>query len=108
MELFGIVGFLAKHQANQMDRIKKGMYQTLASAIEGGSGLPPNCIVPQSTRWPALDCKTQAAEAIAIGKQALTIVCAAYIVAAVMRTYLNVPSRCGDAHLRSRRHTLNL
>ena len=42
--------------------------------------------------------KTQAAEAIAIGSKYLTIVCVAYIVAAVMRTYLNVLRGAGDVN----------
>ena len=40
----------------------------------------------------------KAAEAINVGSEYLTIVCFAYIVAAVMRTYLNVLRGAGDVN----------
>ena len=71
--------------ANQMDRIKKGMYQTLASLIGICIVIAAGIVLFRNQLLGLFLDKTQAAEAIAIGSKYLTIVCVAYIVAAVMR-----------------------
>ena len=84
--------------ANQMDRIKKGMYQTLASLIGICIVIAAGIVLFRNQLLGLFLDKTQAAEAIAIGSKYLTIVCVAYIVAAVMRTYLNVLRGAGDVN----------
>ena len=81
-----------------MDRIKKGMYQTLASLIGICIVIAAGIVLFRNQLLGLFLDKTQAAEAIAIGSKYLTIVCVAYIVAAVMRTYLNVLRGAGDVN----------
>ena len=84
--------------AGNIDRIKQGLYRTLAALV----GI---CIILAAVivifREPLLGIfldKNTAAEAIAIGSKYLTIVCVAYIVAAIMRSYLNVLRGAGDVN----------
>lgn len=84
--------------AGNMERIKKGLYQTLFSLII-------ICIVIATVlvtfRYKLLGLflnKNEAWEAILIGGKYLSIVCVAYIVAAVMRSYLNVLRGVGDVN----------
>ena len=69
--------------ANQMDRIKKGMYQTLASLIGICIVIAAGIVLFRNQLLGLFLDKTQAAEAIAIGSKYLTIVCVEYIVFAV-------------------------
>ncbi|MCC8168921.1 MAG: MATE family efflux transporter [Oscillospiraceae bacterium] len=85
--------------AGNTDRIKKGLYQSLALLICA-------CIVITSLivifRYQLLGIfldPSQAWEAIEIGGQYLTIVCVAYVVAAFMRCYLNVLRGAGDVNV---------
>ena len=94
--------------ANQMDRIKKGMYQTLASLIGICIVIAAGIVLFRNQLLGLFLDKTQAAEAIAIGSKYLTIVCVAYIVAAVMRTYLNVLRGRGDCYTSQSQVYLNL
>ncbi|MGN0148772.1 MAG: MATE family efflux transporter [Clostridia bacterium] len=84
--------------AGNVKRIKKGLYQSLGLLI----GV---CVVITSLivifRYQLLGLfldASQAQEAIEIGSQYLTIVCVAYIVAACMRSYLNVLRGAGDVN----------
>lgn len=84
--------------AGNLERIRKGLYQTLLSLI----GI---CIVLAVVivllRYQLLGLfldKNEAAEAIIIGSKYLVIVSVAYIVAAVMRTYLNILRGAGDVN----------
>ena len=84
--------------AGNLERIRKGLYQTLLSLI----GI---CIVLAVVivllRYQLLGLfldKNEAAEAIIIGSRYLVIVSVAYIVAAVMRTYLNILRGAGDVN----------
>jgi putative MATE family efflux protein len=85
--------------AGNIDRIKKGLYQSLGLLICA-------CIVIASLivifRYQLLGIfldSATAQEAIEIGGQYLTIVCVAYIVAAIMRSYLNVLRGAGDVNV---------
>ena len=74
------------------------MYQTLASLIGICIVIAAGIVLFRNQLLGLFLDKTQAAEAIAIGSKYLTIVCVAYIVAAVMRTYLNVLRGAGDVN----------
>lgn len=85
--------------AGNIGRIKKGLYQSLGLLVIA-------CVVITSLivifRYQLLGLfldASEAPEAIAIGGQYLTIVCIAYIVAAFMRSYLNVLRGAGDVNV---------
>ncbi len=84
--------------AGNIKRIKRGLYQTLIS-LTGICAVLAVIIVMfrQQLLGLFLDTK-EAAEAITIGSKYLTIVCVAYIVAAVMRSYLNLLRGAGDVN----------
>ncbi len=84
--------------AGRVDRIKKGMYQTLAALIGICIVLAALIVIFRTGLLSLFLDKSEAAEAIAIGGKYLSIVCVAYIVAAVMRTYLNVLRGAGDVN----------
>lgn len=84
--------------AGNIDRIKKGLYQTLAALICICVVLAAVIVIFRRQLLGIFLDKTEAAEAIAIGSKYLTIVCVAYIVAAVMRSYLNVLRGAGDVN----------
>lgn len=84
--------------AGNIERIKSGLYRTLA-ALMGICIVLATVIVIFRTQLLGLFLdKNTAAEAINIGSRYLTIVCIAYFVAAVMRSYLNVLRGAGDVN----------
>ena len=84
--------------AGNVKRIKKGLYQSLGLLI-GVCVVITSLIVIFRYRLLGLFLDaSQAQEAIEIGSQYLTIVCVAYIVAACMRSYLNVLRGAGDVN----------
>ncbi len=84
--------------ADNIDRIKTGLYRTLAALI-GICVVIAAAIVTFRVQLLGmfLD-KNAAAEAIKIGGEYLIIVSTAYLVAAVMRSYLNVLRGAGDVN----------
>ncbi len=84
--------------AGNIDRIKTGLYRTLA-ALMGICVVIAAAIVMFRTQLLGLFLdKNTAGEAIKIGGQYLTVVSTAYLVAAVMRSYLNVLRGAGDVN----------
>lgn len=84
--------------AGNIDRIKKGMYQTLVSLIGICVVLAVLIVLFRRQMLGLFLDSDNASLAIDIGAKYLTIVCVAYIVAAVMRTYLNVLRGAGDVN----------
>lgn len=84
--------------AGNIERIKKGLYQTLGALISICVVIAVGIVLFRKPLLGIFLDKVEAAEAIAIGSRYLTIVCVAYIVAAVMRTYLNVLRGAGDVN----------
>lgn len=84
--------------AGNIERIKKGLYQTLLALIGICIVLAAVIVLLRSQLLGLFLDKNEAAEAITIGSKYLTIVCVAYIVAAVMRSYLNVLRGAGDVN----------
>lgn len=84
--------------AGRIDRIKKGLYQTLLSLIGICVVLAVLIVLFRRQMLGLFLDSDNASLAIDIGSQYLTIVCVAYIVAAVMRTYLNVLRGAGDVN----------
>lgn len=84
--------------AGNIDRIKKGLYQTLFSLIGICIVIAVGIVVFRNQLLGVFLDKATAMEAINVGSKYLTIVCVAYIVAAVMRTYLNVLRGAGDVN----------
>lgn len=84
--------------AGNIDRIKKGLYQTLASLICICAVIAVIIVIFRHQLLGLFLDKNEAAEAIIIGSRYLTIVCIAYIVAAVMRSYLNLLRGAGDVN----------
>lgn len=84
--------------AGNIDRIKKGLYQTLLSLIGICIVLAVVIVLLRHQLLGLFLDKNEAAEAIIIGSRYLTIVCVAYIAAAVMRTYLNILRGAGDVN----------
>lgn len=84
--------------ADDFGRIRKGLYQTLA-ALVGICAVLATLIVIFRVQLLGMFIDAKCAPiAIYIGGQYLTIVCFAYIVAAIMRTYLNVLRGAGDVN----------
>ncbi len=91
----GIVGFLRSNSgANQMDRIKKGMYQTLVLLIGICIVIAAGIVLFRNQLLGLFLDKTQAAEAIAIGSKYLTIVCVAHSCGGYENIFER-SSRCG-------------
>lgn len=84
--------------AGNIDRIKKGLYQTLASLIGICIVLAAVIVLLRENLLGLFLDSDGAAQAIKIGSTYLTIVSVAYIVAAVMRSYLNVLRGAGDVN----------
>lgn len=84
--------------AGNLDRIKKGLYQTLLSLIGICIVLAVVIVLLRHQLLGLFLDKNKAAEAIIIGSKYLVIVSVAYIVAAVMRTYLNILRGAGDVN----------
>lgn len=84
--------------AGNIDRIKKGLYQTLAALICICAVLAVVIVIFRAQLLGLFLDKQTAAQSIAIGSRYLTIVCVAYIVAAIMRTYLNLLRGAGDVN----------
>ncbi|MBR0027454.1 MAG: polysaccharide biosynthesis C-terminal domain-containing protein, partial [Clostridia bacterium] len=84
--------------ADNIDRIKKGMYQTLFALIGICVVLAVIIVAFRNQLLGLFLDGESAAAAISTGSEYLTIVCFAYIVAAVMRTYLNVLRGAGDVN----------
>lgn len=84
--------------AGNLDRIKKGLYQTLLSLIGICIVLAVVIVLLRHQLLGLFLDKNEAAEAIIIGSRYLVIVSVAYIVAAVMRTYLNILRGAGDVN----------
>lgn len=84
--------------AGNLDRIKKGLYQTLLSLIGICIVLATVIVLLRGQLLGLFLDKNEAAEAIIIGSKYLVIVSVAYIVAAVMRTYLNILRGAGDVN----------
>ena len=84
--------------AGNIDRIKQGLYRTLFSLIGICTVLAALIVLFRAQLLGLFLDKNTAAEAIDIGGRYLTIVCTAYIVAAVMRSYLNVLRGAGDVN----------
>lgn len=84
--------------AGNLDRIKKGLYQTLLSLIGICIVLAVIIVLLRHQLLGLFLDKNEAGEAIIIGSRYLVIVSVAYIVAAVMRTYLNILRGAGDVN----------
>lgn len=84
--------------AGNISRIKKGMYQTLVSLIGVCVVLAVLIVLFRRQMLGLFLDSDNASFAIDIGSRYLTIVCVAYIVAAIMRTYLNVLRGAGDVN----------
>lgn len=84
--------------AGDIDRIKKGLYQTLGALIGICIFIAAVIVIFREQLLGLFLDKNEAAEAIYIGSRYLTIVCVAYIVAAIMRSYLNVLRGAGDVN----------
>jgi Na+-driven multidrug efflux pump len=74
------------------------MYQTLAALVGICAVLAAAIVIFRYQLLGIFLDKVEAAEAIAVGSRYLTVVCVAYMVAAVMRTYLNVLRGAGDVN----------
>lgn len=84
--------------ADKLDRIKKGLYQTLI-ALVGICAVLATLIVIFRVQLLGMFIDAKCAPiAIYIGGKYLKIVCYAYMAAAVMRTYLNVLRGAGDVN----------
>ena len=84
--------------AGNIDRIRQGLYRTLAALIGICVVLAALIVIFRAQLLGLFLDKNTAAEAIDIGSRYLTIVCMAYIVAAIMRSYLNVLRGAGDVN----------
>lgn len=84
--------------AGNLERIRKGLYQTLLSLIGICIVLAVVIVLLRHQLLGLFLDKNEAAEAIIIGSRYLVIVSVAYIVAAVMRTYLNILRGAGDVN----------
>lgn len=84
--------------AGDIERIKKGLYQTLFALIIICIVIASGIVLFRSQLLGMFLDADKAAEAITIGSRYLVIVSVAYIVAAVMRTYLNVLRGAGDVN----------
>lgn len=84
--------------ADNIDRIRKGLYQTLVALVGICVVLATIIVIFRNQLLGLFLDSEKAAEAINVGSEYLTIVCFAYIVAAVMRTYLNVLRGAGDVN----------
>ena len=84
--------------AGNLERIRKGLYQTLLSLIGICIVLAVVIVLLRHQLLGLFLDKNEAAEAIIIGSKYLVIVSVAYIVAAVMRTYLNILRGAGDVN----------
>ena len=84
--------------AGNIDRIKQGLYRTLAALIGICVVIAAGIVVFRTQLLEMFIDVDVAAEAIEIGSRYLTIVCIAYFVAAVMRSYLNVLRGAGDVN----------
>ena len=84
--------------AGNTERIKQGLYRTLAALIGICVILSAVIVIFRTQLLGIFLDKNTAAEAIKIGSRYLTIVCVAYLVAAVMRSYLNVLRGAGDVN----------
>lgn len=84
--------------AGKLDRIKKGLYQSLALLV-GVCIVITSVIVIFKHQFLSLFLDpSYAAGSILIGERYLSIVCFAYVIAAVMRSYLNVLRGAGDVN----------
>ena len=84
--------------AGNIERIKSGLYRTLAALMGICIVLATVIVIFRAQLLGMFLDKNTAAEAINIGSRYLTIVCIAYFVAAVMRSYLNVLRGAGDVN----------
>ncbi|MCH5209545.1 MAG: MATE family efflux transporter [Oscillospiraceae bacterium] len=84
--------------AGNIDRIKKGLYHTLFALIGICATLAAVIVIFRTRLLGMFLDINVAARAIEVGGRYLTIVCTAYIVAAIMRTYLNVLRGAGDVN----------
>lgn len=84
--------------AGNIDRIRKGLKQTLGALVCICIALAAVIVSLRSQLLGLFLDPNEAAEAIQIGSRYLTIVCVAYIVAAVMRSFLNVLRGAGDVN----------
>ena len=84
--------------AGNIDRIKKGLYHTLFTLIGICAALATAIVIFRTKLLGMFLDINVAARAIEVGGKYLTIVCTAYIVAAIMRTYLNVLRVEGDVN----------
>ena len=84
--------------ADDFGRIRKGLYQTLAALVGICAVLATLIVIFRVQLLGMFIDATCAPIAIYIGGQYLSIVCFAYIVAAVMRTYMNVLRGAGDVN----------
>lgn len=84
--------------AGKMERIKSGLYQTLAALVSLCILIAILIVCFRNQLLGVFLSANDAQEAIATGGQYLIIVSVAYLVAAVMRTYLNVLRGAGDVN----------
>lgn len=84
--------------AGKIDRIKKGLYQSLAALICACVVITALIVIFRRQFLSLFLDPTYAAGSILIGERYLTIVCFAYVIAAVMRSYLNVLRGAGDVN----------
>lgn len=84
--------------AGNIERMKKGLYQTLISLTGICAFLALVILIFRNQLLGLFLDKNEAFEAISIGSKYLMVVCVAYIVAAVMRSYLNLLRGAGDVN----------
>lgn len=85
--------------ADDFDRIRKGLYQTLAALVCICAVLATVIVIFRTQLLGLFLDRRSAPIAIYIGGNYLKIVCFAYIVAAIMRTYMNVLRGAGDVNI---------
>lgn len=84
--------------AGNIERIKKGLYQALAALICACVVITSVIVIFRHRFLCLFLDESYAAASIIIGEKYLSIVCFAYVIAAVMRSYLNVLRGAGDVN----------
>ncbi len=84
--------------AGNIERIKKGLYQALAALICACIVITSVIVIFRHQFLCLFLDESYAAGSIIIGEKYLSIVCFAYVIAAVMRSYLNVLRGAGDVN----------
>lgn len=84
--------------ARNIDRLKKALYQTMALLLGVCIVLAAAIVLLRNNLLGLLLDKSDAAESIAVGGGYLSIVSTVYVIAAVMRSYLNLLCGSGDVN----------